>query len=544
MSRVRGVEWKYVVSLALVLALAMLTTVIVMLMPWQRDLVRAEALRGQAVLSLYARQSREKHDAAAPDGDKLRQELNKAVKAAGAICGAVRFNNRAMTAGPGSCNFTPLFSAMRQAAAGNKTVTNPLGVTWGVLVPRTRYLVVAVPVADGADRTGAAGLMLPLAPVYQSVRHSQRLVLACLLVNLIILTAIGLFRFHKLTVRPINRLVRLADSYHEPDDEAFPALPERSEFSRLSNALSRMLQRIERDRETLQATVHSLEQANQSLRDTQREMVRTEKMAAVGRLSAGLAHEIGNPLGIVQGYLELLCQTGISEDEKNEFSRRAEKELQRISTLLRQLLDLSRSLPDQYRPVSVHDILSELLSVMQLQPLTEGITIRSRLDASHDTVQGDPEQLRQVFLNCLLNSVDAVNASGRLRTEGRGLRTEGGGLRTEGDAVRASNNESGLIIVTTETVSANNTGEPAAKILVTIEDNGVGISPADLANVFDPFFTTKEPGKGTGLGLSVSLTIIEGMGGKIEIESRQSKGSRVLVRLPCKDAVPLTTYSD
>lgn len=513
MSRFRGVEWKYVVSLALVLALAMLTTVIVMLMPWQRDLVRAEALRGRAVLAQYARQPAGEHGTA-PDNAELRRELNRAVKAAGARCGAIRYNNRAMTAGPASCNFTPLFSAMQQAAAGNQTVIRHLGVTWGVLVPRTRYLVVAVPVAGGAGRTGAAGLVLPLAPVYQAVRHSQRLVLACLLVNLIILTAIGLFRFHKLTVRPINRLVRLADSYHEAEDEAFPALPERSEFSRLASALNRMMQRIERDRETLHATVHSLEQANQSLRDTQREMVRTEKMASVGRLAAGLAHEIGNPLGIVQGYLELLGQTGISEDEKKEFSRRADKELQRISTLLRQLLDLSRSLPDRYQAVSVHDILSELLSVMQSQPLTEGIDIRSRLGAAHDTVQGDPERLRQVFLNCLLNSVDAVNAS---------------------------KNKPGLIMVTTEMVTTetmpkNNTGTAAAQLLVTIADNGTGISPADLANVFEPFFTTKEPGKGTGLGLAVSLTIIEGMGGRMEIESRQGEGSRVLIRLPYMEA--------
>lgn len=504
MSRFRGVEWKYVVSLALVLALAMLMTMIVMLMLWQRDLARAEALRGKAVLALWTRPTPEKNGVA-PDGDELQQELNKTVKAAGALCGAIRFNNRSMVSGPESCNFTPLFSAMRQAAAEKKTVIRTIGVTWGILVPRARYLAVASPVAAGRNGS-AAGLALPLAPVYQSVRHSQRLVLACLLVNLIILTAVGLFRFHKLTVRPINRLVRLADSYHEPDDETFLALQERNEFGRLSNALSRMLQRIEKDREKLHTTVKSLEQANQSLRDTQQEMIRTEKMASVGRLAAGLAHEIGNPLGIVQGYLELLCQTNISADEKKEFSSRAEKELQRISTLLRQLLDLSRSLPGQYQAVSVHDILSELLSVMQLQPLTEGIAIQSRLGASHDTIQGDPEQLRQVFLNCLLNSVDAV---------------------------RAAQNKSGLIIVTTETVPANNTKVPTTKLLVTIEDNGAGISPADLANVFDPFFTTKEPGKGTGLGLSVSLTIIEGMGGQMAIESRQSEGSRVLIRLPC-----------
>ncbi|NOX79892.1 MAG: hypothetical protein GXP57_02155, partial [Deltaproteobacteria bacterium] len=101
MSRFRGVEWKYVVSLALVLALAMLMTVIVMLMLWQRDLVRAEALRGKAVLALWARPTPGK-SGVAPDGDELQQELNKTVKAAGALCGAIRFNNRSMVTGRGS----------------------------------------------------------------------------------------------------------------------------------------------------------------------------------------------------------------------------------------------------------------------------------------------------------------------------------------------------------------------------------------------------------------------------------------------------------
>jgi len=512
MPRSRSVELNYILSLAALLALAMLMTLLVMLMLWQRDMVQELAIRGKAALTAGMGRSPAPVEAVAGAVElrqqQLQRTLKKTARSAGALCGAIRFNNHELIAGSDDCRPGPLSAALRQALSQGKPITSSVGAAWGVVSSVPRYLIVAVPVDNGPGTTGAAALLLPLAPVYQSIRHSHRLVLAYLLVNLIILTAIGLVRFHKLTVCPMNRLVRLADSYHDPDDETFSMLPERSEFGRLSNALSRMLQRIELDRKQLQATVLSLEKANQSLRDTRQEMVRTEKMASVGRLAAGLAHEIGNPLGIIQGYLGLLGQNHISENEKKDFSSRAEKELQRISALLRQLLDLSRSLPGHSQSVSIHDILTELLSVMQSQPLTEGIDIQSRLGASHDTVQGDPERLRQVFLNCLFNSVDAV---------------------------RASNSKSGLITVTTKTVPEKTTKAPTEKLCITIEDNGEGIAPADLANVFDPFFTTKEPGKGTGLGLSVSLTIIEDMGGRMELENRKDHGTQVLIRLPCSE---------
>lgn len=504
MSRSPGIELNYGVSLAALLALAMMMTAFVMLILWQRDLVREQTIRGQTALSIGLSQNlASDYSAAGPTDvpDHLQQMINITVESSGALCGATRFNDLEQFAGSEQCPSSLLSKALQQAASLNQPITLSIGTTWGIVLPGPSHLILATPVNGASGQSWTAGLVLPLTPVYETIRHSQRLVLAFLLVNLIILTAIGLFRFHKLTVRPINRLVRLADSYSESEDARFPALPERSEFGRLSNSLSSMLQRIEQNREELHTTVHSLELANQSLRDTQQEMIRTEKMASIGRLAAGLAHEIGNPLGIIQGYLGLLGKSNIDEEERTDFSNRAEKELQRISSLLRQLLDLSRSLPAQLQQVSIHAILSELLPIMQVQPLSEGIEISSQFNAVHDTLQGDPERLRQVFLNCLLNSIDAVHAA---------------------------RNKSGLIKVTTKT-------EPDEKLCVTIEDNGTGISSADLANAFDPFFTTKEPGKGTGLGLSVSLTIIEDMGGQMEIESRQGEGSLVHIRLPCED---------
>ena len=504
MTQSRGMALNYGISLAALLGMGMLMTALVMLMLWQRGMVREQTSRNQNALTLITGQGWSTEDLGADPREvhtRMQRILTLALKSTGALCGAVRVNKQEQIAGAKECPSEALFTTMRQASALGKPATRSTGATWGILGRGPRHIIIAIPVTPAPGQTGVAGLVLPLAPVYQSIRDSQRIVLSYLLVNLIILTAIGLFRFHTLTVRPVNRLVRLADSYRDPDDAIFPALEERSEFGRLANSLSRMLQRIEQDREKLRATVQSLELANQSLLDTQQEMVRTEKMASVGRLAAGLAHEIGNPLGIIQGYLGLLCQARISDDERKEFSRRAEKELERISTLLRQLLDLSRSLPVQYQLVSVHAILSELLPVIQAQPLAEGIQISGRFEAARHTVKGDPERLRQVFLNCLLNSIDAVRASGK---------------------------KSGRITVTTETA-------PEAKLLVMIEDNGEGISTENLANVFDPFFTTKEPGKGTGLGLSVSLTIIEGLGGRMEIESRLGEGSRVRICLPSEE---------
>lgn len=494
----RSVEVNHAVSLAALLALAMGMTALVMLILWQRGMIQTCTTRCQTALTLAGHRNwtADRLDQLGPpvQGEDM---LDIAVQSTEALCGALQLGTLRKFAGSTECPSEPLLSALREATGNGSAVTTTEGKTWGVVSPGPKYLIVAIPVSH-ESLTGAAGLVMPLDPVYRSMRHDQRLVLTYLLINLVILVAIGMFRFHKLTVSPINRLVRLADSYRDHEDASFPVLKERSEFSRLSNSLSRMLHRIEENREELQATVNSLEIANQKLKDTRQEMIRTEKMASVGRLAAGLAHEIGNPLGIIQGYLGLLARDGASEEERKDYSGRAEKELQRISALLRQLLDLSRSHADEYRPVSVHEILSELLPVMQMHPLARGITIRHSLNAQGDIVRGDRERLRQVFLNCLLNSFDAIRATGA---------------------------DSGLITVTT-------TEETGPILLVTIEDNGEGITSANPADLFDPFFTTKEPGKGTGLGLSVSLTIIENMGGQMEIEAGQEQGARVHIRLP------------
>jgi two-component system, NtrC family, sensor kinase len=256
------------------------------------------------------------------------------------------------------------------------------------------------------------------------------------------------------------------------------------------------------DREKLQQHVASLEQANQQLIATREEMVRTEKLFSVGRLAAGLAHEIGNPVGIVQGYLGLIQQQDVSEQEKQEFCGRAEQELQRISQLVRQLLDLSRPASGLDENVDVHQVLHEVVALLRPQPLMDGIDLRTRLTAEEAFVFGNTSQLLQVFLNCLINAADAIHAG------------EAGG--------------NGVIEIATDSLK-DDTGRT---IQVTFSDTGVGFGQEVIANAFDPFFTTKEPGKGTGLGLSVSYALIKAMGGRISLMNRDGGGAVVSIILP------------
>jgi signal transduction histidine kinase len=248
--------------------------------------------------------------------------------------------------------------------------------------------------------------------------------------------------------------------------------------------------------------------ANKELAAAHKDIIRAEKLTSLGRMSSGIAHEIGNPIGIVIGYLELLRQNGITYDERNEFIGRAEKEVNRINTIIRQLLDFSKSSGTGVNALSVHEIITDTANVLNVQPMMKKITINRFLDAEKDTVMADPDQLRQVFLNLILNACDAIASDGR--------------------------SEDGKIDITTgiEDVSDAETGKTRPNLKITIVDNGPGISREHIDNIFDPFYTTKKAGEGTGLGLWVSLLMIDGIGGTIRATSEENRGTAITIHLP------------
>ena len=230
-----------------------------------------------------------------------------------------------------------------------------------------------------------------------------------LLINVIIFASLGLLKLYTLVIRPVERLIDISDKSSPIDGLSFYSGSSNNEFSKLSHGLNRMVKRIRDDNRALSDSVEALESANRELRRNEKEMIRTEKLASVGRLSAGLAHEIGNPLGIVQGYVDMLGSTDLTDPEKQQFSERAKSELQRIDALIRQLLDMSRKGQERSSTsVNVQQLIEKVVDFYTLQKKNCEVQITTDLGAEDDTVAGDEDQLRQVFLNCLMNATDAV----------------------------------------------------------------------------------------------------------------------------------------
>ncbi|MGD8723367.1 MAG: ATP-binding protein, partial [Desulfobacterales bacterium] len=194
--------------------------------------------------------------------------------------------------------------------------------------------------------------------------------------------------------------------------------------------------------------------------------------------------------------------------EKEEYIQRTEEEIERINTIIRQLLEISRPSKAGLKVVSVHDLIDDIAQVLKVQPLMSNIELECILEAPNDTVLADANQLRQVFLNLIINAADAVSS--------------------------ADSSVNGKLVIKSDLISEKQgaSGKPKPFLKITFIDNGPGISEDDISNIFDPFYTTKEPGKGTGLGLSVSFMIVQGFGGEMTVHSEKGEGTSLTILLP------------
>lgn len=512
---VRGLKTKIAVNIAILLFLAMLMIDLVTMVTAKRDLMRSEVSRATILLAflqhILVNGAAESDSLSAMDPKGIITEL---IDDSEVTCALILMEHKdaVYLGNQTEFSFNQLVSFTKEAMRAGKSMVQYSGNTWEVFWNQNTKLWMSAPVIKKGTPIGGIGIILPLKRVYSALKNSQQIVLIYSIVNLVILTFIGIYRISKLYLQPLSRLAKRADEYKEDDDLIFSVRREDNELNRLSKALNRLLKRISEDKQTLRSTVQSLEKANLELKKAQKEIIRAEKLASVGRLSAGLAHEIGNPIGIIIGYLELLKQGDITADERNEFLKRTESEIDRINTIIRQLLEVSRPSNSGRKPVSVHEIINDTAEVLRVQPLISNINVSLSLGAHDDTVYADPHQLRQVFLNLIINAADAVSFEGH---------TNGGQLN-----------------ITTET--ENNIGyelkDASAVLKIIFRDNGAGIPQENIENVFDPFFTTKEPGKGTGLGLSVSFMIVASMGGRMSVASEVGKGTTMIIYLPLHQA--------
>ena len=246
-------------------------------------------------------------------------------------------------------------------------------------------------------------------------------------------------------------------------------------------------------REELQHTAEQLSTVYRELQDSFEQLKRADRLSAIGQLSAGLAHEIRNPLASIEGAIDILERDPSSEEKRQEFFGIMKKECQRLKRLLTNLLDFAKPRLPRIQSVGINQVVASVASLAG--PVAErcGITVHTAIPADLPAVECDPEQLQQVILNLALNAVQAMSEGGRV------------------------------------TLAA---WKQDSQIVVQVKDEGRGIPPEDLDKVFDPFYTTKE--RGTGLGLSVAHQIVNQHGGAITVEANSDRGMTFAVHLPLR----------
>lgn len=243
-------------------------------------------------------------------------------------------------------------------------------------------------------------------------------------------------------------------------------------------------------------TVQELSESIEQLKHTQMQLVQSAKLAAVGQLAAGVAHEINNPLTTISGFSELLL-SDLPPDSllRNDLSM-IRREAQRARDVVRRLLDFARQSSPHREPADLNDVVRETVILMRNAAITKNVNIIELYASDLPWARMDVNQIKQVVLNLLNNAIQAMPKSGSLTVATEAYATESPGIRLR------------------------------------LVDTGVGIPRENLERIFEPFFTTKPPGEGTGLGLALSYTIVRDHGGKIEVTSVVNKGTTFMVWLP------------
>ncbi|MBN1178840.1 MAG: response regulator [Anaerolineae bacterium] len=233
------------------------------------------------------------------------------------------------------------------------------------------------------------------------------------------------------------------------------------------------------------------------LERSQAQLVQAEKMVAIGRLAASIAHEINNPLQSIHNSLHLSAIPVLPEDKRSEYLRMAQSEVARLIEIVQRMLEFYRPSRGGQVQTDVNQVLQNALAIADKRLQHAHIQVHTRLASDLPTIPGVPDQLAQVFLNIIINAIDAM--------------VDGGDLRL------------GTLL-----------SDDGEWVLVAFRDSGPGLTPEQVAHVFEPFFTTKS--EGTGLGLAVSYGIVERHGGTIEVSSQVSQGATFIVRLPVHPA--------
>jgi len=406
-----------------------------------------------------------------------------------------------------------------EAPPGDRPQVAPVGERAVALLPVYPTVDVTLPfhlspsVLSKAEGGGPRGIRVRFhSPgIAGEVRTLVNVTLALAAVDVLVLVLFGGLLLDRSVLSPVRRLAAVSEKIASGDYARRAEGVEGNELGQLASAFNKM--------------VDGILAAQERLRRSEQETSRSEKLATVGRLAAGVAHEVGNPLMAIRGYAEHMVKNRPPREELEECLEKIIAETQRMENIVRGLLSVASPGGGGEGPADVDAVLREAIGMLSFRNLFQGVEIRLDCGAS-EPADISEERLRQVVLNLVINAVDAMQGKGTLTVRSRVV--DPWIPRFPGTSRRRATDPPDLDPL----VLRSGAKGLRRGIGISVSDTGPGIPEKDLPLVFDPFFTTKDPGKGTGLGLSVSRTIIDASGGEIWAESEEGKGAMFHVVLP------------
>jgi signal transduction histidine kinase len=418
----------------------------------------------------------------------------------------------------------------------------------GQVEPRTPYAgAIDADTRQLADRARAAGepLLLP-GPVWEAIRiavplrgggevavavlpreASFRLRFAAagvvaffLVADVAIFMGLGVYVLRRRVVLPLQRLAAAARALTAGDAAARAPREGTAETVALADAMNEMTETLAARSEALEKAVGDLRTTNRELRRARQGLARAERLAAVGRLAAGVAHEVGNPIGAILALADLAARDPGLSDASRRHLERVGGEGARVRNILRQLLDFARPPRATLEPVDLAAAAEQAVALVSAQRRYAGIEFRVERAPDTPTARADPGAVAQILLNLLLNAGDAVQGceAPRVRVALRGCH-----------ASRRQADEPG----------APPPPRPPDTVECEVADNGCGVDAEDRERIFDPFFTTKPAGEGTGLGLANAALLAEALAGPLELRDAPAGWRTAFVlRLPAGAAPP------
>ncbi|ORJ62184.1 sensor histidine kinase [Geothermobacter hydrogeniphilus] len=391
--------------------------------------------------------------------------------------------------GETSDRFTPLQDPKLEATHQGEIVTLLAETDEG-----KDYLFTYLPLVTPGGRLGAVEVSESLAEMHGYVRESMRrsafMLATAVACSLLLITVIGSIWVD----RPVKKLAAHAERIADGDFSGPVESDSRDEFGLLAGALEKMRGQLASARTADQARLDALEKLRH-----------TERLATLGRLSAGMAHELGTPLNVIAGRAKLLSRDGLTAEEVQRNARIIGDQAQRMTLIMRQLLDFARRGELRKHPLELSGLATTVINLVHPAAEKQGVELQLDIRQPDVRAAADAGQLQQVLINLSMNGIQAM--------------PEGGVLVLRVDRPR-------------EVSPPAEVDHPGPWVSLAVSDQGTGIDEKNLQQLFDPFFTTKEIGQGTGLGLSIAWGIARDHGGWIGVESTLGKGSCFTLYLP------------